>query len=108
VNRINGFLWNHGHRVAQASIMVVLMAGVVVACKGSEKQRHLRCADGEGNVVVDTTDLNRAPTQYENAWSWSSEDGSTYTEVSVPPHSCVYQQTQPGEQPTALVRRETP
>jgi len=29
--------------------------------------------------------------QNETAWRWKNADGSEYTEISVPPHKCVYE-----------------
>jgi len=60
-------------------------------CEAVERDHHLRCTDDDGNVVIDTHDLRSAPMQNETAWRWKNADGSEYTEISVPPHKCVYE-----------------
>jgi len=65
---------------------------VCCCCELPDRELHLRCTDGDGNVVIDTYDLRSAPTQYETAWRWQNKDGSEYTEISVPPHKCIYKE----------------
>jgi len=79
-------------------VVIIALLAVVGGCeqrnsacqKGAKRHRHLVCRDGDGAVVVDTYDLDRAPVQDAVAWTWWTTH-ETYHEVSVPPHSCVYE-----------------
>lgn len=63
---------------------------LLLLCSCGDHHRHLRCFDEKGNEVVNTTDLKSTPDQYETAWIWRNSDRTEYTEISVPPHKCVY------------------
>jgi len=53
---------------------------------------HLVCEDGDGKIVVNTRDLSKPPRQYPAAWSWKTVSDRVYHEISIPPHSCHYEQ----------------
>lgn len=71
---------------------LLFLAPLLFACDVPDQHRHLRCTDESGTVVVDTTDLLKAPRQYETAWSWHNKDRTEYSELSIPPHKCSYHQ----------------
>lgn len=89
--------------------MIFLCAYAVVfgSCENG-RDRHLVCKDGNGIVVVDTTDLNHEPRQYEAAWSWNTVSDDTYHEVSVPPHACVYESRPTPKKPETPQYAEAP
>lgn len=76
--------------------VVGALLGITGACvtSGCEevigRHRHLVCRDGDGTVVVDTHDLDRSPGHDPGVWTWRTTH-DTYHEISVPPHSCVYE-----------------
>ena len=67
-----------------------LLCLLIIAPLGCENHRHLRCTDADGNVVVDSTDVRRAPRQEGSSWAWENREGDASFEVGVPPYLCVY------------------
>jgi hypothetical protein len=68
-----------------------LFAAILACTCCGERHRHLVCADGDGNVVVDTRDLKAPPEHYPTAWGWWTKRNESYHMISVPPHVCTYE-----------------